>query len=336
MHSFLVLTWKSHSILRKSFKPPDASGLPVGWGNQVLRYVTDLRIHPGVEMLKNGLPVVISSDDPGIWSARGLSHDFWEAEVLIHFRDVAALIKGDTLIHTLRQIVSHGSSRLNCIMSPYPYSSILDYLDHLDLPCGCSVGECLEAKYCFRGGDLFLMRRHSFRGLLSGHCCLAAQCSRLEDSRAKLETLSALQFQWLKWLQMVAGNASDASGVRVLLLKVCGAEQLAVVCIRSLKPEWIEAEDSVQWLGSYWEAESDGQLETELEAVHGQMAVIWSERSERSAWSTYLMRPWAAYPVKFDVKDVKRGRTWGPLEPLKLLQELSRTAPQLPDWQDNL
>jgi hypothetical protein len=63
----------------------------------VLRYVTDLRIHPGVEMLKNGLPVVISSDDPGIWSARGLSHDFWEAEVLIHFRDVAALIKGDTL-----------------------------------------------------------------------------------------------------------------------------------------------------------------------------------------------------------------------------------------------
>lgn len=48
------------------------------------------------------------------------------------------------------------------------------------------------------------------------------------------------------------------------------------------------------------------------------------------------MRHWAAYPVKFDVKDVKRGRTWGPLEPLKLLQELSRTAPQLPDWQDKL
>ena len=34
-------------------------------GNQVLRYLTDLRIHPGNEMLKNGLPVTISSDDPG-------------------------------------------------------------------------------------------------------------------------------------------------------------------------------------------------------------------------------------------------------------------------------
>ena len=48
-------------------------------GNQVLRYLSDLRIHPGLQMLKMGLPVTISSDDPGIWGARGLSHDFWEA-----------------------------------------------------------------------------------------------------------------------------------------------------------------------------------------------------------------------------------------------------------------
>ena len=98
-------------------------------------------------------------------------------------------------------------------------------------------------------------------------------------------------------VEIFAGNASDASGVRVLLFKVCGAEQLAVVCIcpqSEARVDWW-AEDSVQWLRSYWEAESDGQLETELEAVHGQMAVIWSERS---AWSTYLMHPWAVYPVK--------------------------------------
>lgn len=63
--------------------------------NQVLRYVTDLRIHPGVEMLKNGLPVVISSDDPGIWSARGLSHDFWEATVAwqLSARDLKTLVR---------------------------------------------------------------------------------------------------------------------------------------------------------------------------------------------------------------------------------------------------
>ncbi|CAK9077171.1 Adenosine deaminase 2 (Cat eye syndrome critical region protein 1) [Durusdinium trenchii] len=49
--------------------------------NQVLRYLSDLRIHPGLQMLKMGLPVTISSDDPGIWGARGLSHDFWEVAV---------------------------------------------------------------------------------------------------------------------------------------------------------------------------------------------------------------------------------------------------------------
>ena len=36
----------------------------------MLRYISDLRLHPGQRMLQNGLPVVLSSDDPGIWGAR--------------------------------------------------------------------------------------------------------------------------------------------------------------------------------------------------------------------------------------------------------------------------
>jgi len=49
--------------------------------NQVLRYVSDLRIHPANGYLNRGLPCVLSNDDPGILGNDGLSYDFWEAMV---------------------------------------------------------------------------------------------------------------------------------------------------------------------------------------------------------------------------------------------------------------
>ncbi|XP_028176429.1 adenosine deaminase 2-like [Ostrinia furnacalis] len=45
--------------------------------NAVLKLVEDVRNHPLASFLAQDLPVVLSSDDPGVWEADPLSHDFY-------------------------------------------------------------------------------------------------------------------------------------------------------------------------------------------------------------------------------------------------------------------
>ena len=41
--------------------------------------MNDLRNHPATALISQDFPLVISSDDPSIWNALPLSHDFYQA-----------------------------------------------------------------------------------------------------------------------------------------------------------------------------------------------------------------------------------------------------------------
>lgn len=60
--------------------------------NQMLGYVSDLRIHPAAGYLNRGVPCVLASDDPGIFGYTGMTPDFWAAFMAWNL-DLAALKK---------------------------------------------------------------------------------------------------------------------------------------------------------------------------------------------------------------------------------------------------
>jgi adenosine deaminase CECR1 len=47
--------------------------------NQILDYINDLRIHPAVYYMNNGIQITISPDDPGVFDYTGVTPDYWTA-----------------------------------------------------------------------------------------------------------------------------------------------------------------------------------------------------------------------------------------------------------------
>lgn len=69
----------SHPFLLDIIKRTDI-GIEVNpISNQVLGLVGDLRNHAARSLFAAGYPLIISNDDPGLWGARALSYDFYEA-----------------------------------------------------------------------------------------------------------------------------------------------------------------------------------------------------------------------------------------------------------------
>lgn len=45
--------------------------------NQIMGLVNDMRDHPLSSMIMENYPIVISSDYPGFWGAKGVTHDWY-------------------------------------------------------------------------------------------------------------------------------------------------------------------------------------------------------------------------------------------------------------------
>lgn len=80
--------------------------------NNVLKLVDDVRNHPLAVFLASDLPVVISSDDPGIWEADPLSHDFYVAFLGVASRHADLRLLKKLALNSLYYSVSNMKDKL--------------------------------------------------------------------------------------------------------------------------------------------------------------------------------------------------------------------------------
>jgi len=64
-----------HELKRRGNMPLEVCPI----SNQILRYVDNLQTHPAGAYIAEGLPLVLSNDDPGVFGYEGLTYDFWVA-----------------------------------------------------------------------------------------------------------------------------------------------------------------------------------------------------------------------------------------------------------------
>ena len=67
-----------HPLLLQQIKARDIAIEVCPLSNQILDFVSDLRIHPAAHYVSTSMPMVLSSDDPGIFQS-SLTHDFYAA-----------------------------------------------------------------------------------------------------------------------------------------------------------------------------------------------------------------------------------------------------------------
>lgn len=83
-HAYALL---KHPVVANIVKENDIAIEVNPLSNQILMLVADVRNHPASLMLANNYPMVISSDDPGLWSSLPMSHDMYMAFVGLASRE---------------------------------------------------------------------------------------------------------------------------------------------------------------------------------------------------------------------------------------------------------
>ncbi|KAK7099052.1 hypothetical protein V1264_003248 [Littorina saxatilis] len=92
----------NHPLLLKKVKEHGIAIEVSPISNQVLKLVEDLRNHPASSLIADNLPVVISSDDPAVWDALPLSHDFYVTFLALTGKDAGLATLKQLAINSIK------------------------------------------------------------------------------------------------------------------------------------------------------------------------------------------------------------------------------------------